>query len=291
VIGLQNAKGLELLVLDAETMTEQLLAPLQPNERALTPVFQANFDEGMLREIAEADYGESANECYALLQPILKTGLVESYDSMLNEVLHLISFSEPETSDFSPGGQGPRGHWMRLFACTALVQRAPRYPEQTYDEGDTLAWLVSSAIVLGEPVARAAASMLAWRFLTYPGAGESPPFFAFAILLLAVRLERREDCGLWLKQLVAWVQEEESRARKETSGHEWLLGLSYTRPRADASAPGSVAWLLKQVEDFNVVRATAWRSLAHRILASPESPHLREADEALRMLGVSLAGI
>jgi hypothetical protein len=40
-----------------------------------------------------------------------------------------------------------------------------------------------------------------------------------------------------------------------------------------------------------VVRATAWRSLAHRILASPESPHLREADEALRMLGVSLAGI
>ena len=95
VIGLQNAKGLELLVLDAETMTDQLLAPLQPNERALTPLFQANFDEGMLREIAEADYGESANECYALLQPILKTGLVESYDSMLNEVLHLISFSEP----------------------------------------------------------------------------------------------------------------------------------------------------------------------------------------------------
>ena len=29
---------------------------------------------------------------------------------------------------------------------------------------------------------------------------------------------------------------------------------------------------------------------AHRILVSPESPHLREADEALRMLGVSLAG-
>ena len=92
----------------SETVTEQLLAPLQHNERALTPLFNANFDEGMLREIAEADYGESANECYALLQPILKTGLVESYDSMLNEVLHLISFSEPETSDFSPGGQGRR---------------------------------------------------------------------------------------------------------------------------------------------------------------------------------------
>ena len=110
------------------------------------------------------------------------------------------------------------------------------------------------------------------------------------LLLLAVRLERREDRGLWLKQLFAWVQEEESRARKETSGHEWLLGLSYTRPRADASAPEPVAWLLNQVEYFKVRRATVWRSLAHRILASPESPHLREADEALRMLGVSLAG-
>ena len=104
-------------------MTEQLLEPLHPNERALTPLFQANVDEDMLREIAEADYGESADECYALLQTILKSGLVESDDFMLHEVLELIRFSEPETSNWSPGGQGliqwPRGcspalHWCNV---------------------------------------------------------------------------------------------------------------------------------------------------------------------------------
>ena len=57
-------------------MTEKLRAPLQPDENALTPLFQANFDDSMLREIAEADYGWKADECYALLEPILNAGQV-----------------------------------------------------------------------------------------------------------------------------------------------------------------------------------------------------------------------
>jgi hypothetical protein len=52
-------------------MTDELLVPLHPNESALTPLFQAKIDEGMLREIAEADYGWKADKCYALLEPIL----------------------------------------------------------------------------------------------------------------------------------------------------------------------------------------------------------------------------
>ncbi len=44
-------------------MTEQLLlTPLHPDESALTPLFQVNFDEAMLREIAEADDGWKADE-------------------------------------------------------------------------------------------------------------------------------------------------------------------------------------------------------------------------------------
>ena len=109
-------------------MTEQLLAPLDPNESALTPLFEAKIDDGMLREIAAADYGWKADECYALLQPILETGLVASNDFNLQEVLELIRWSEPDERDWSPGGQGPRGHWMRLFACTVLVRLGPKYP-------------------------------------------------------------------------------------------------------------------------------------------------------------------
>jgi hypothetical protein len=248
-------------------MTDQLLAPLHPNQTALTPLFQANVKEDMLREIAEADYGESADECYALLQPIWRTGLVESDHYILLEVLQLISFSEPEVSDWNPGGQGPRGHWMRLFACTALVQRDPWYQERPYGvwNAGTLARLVSSAIALGEPVERAAASLLAWRFLTNPGDEDERPFLAFAVLLLAVHLGGREDRGTWLKHLAGWVEEEESRARKENPARsgwfkpEWLLGLT-GHPENEGR----------------------WRALAHSILASPESPHPREADEALR---------
>src|SRR6266852_3913871 len=104
------------------TQQEQLLAPLHPDESALTPLFLANFDEAMLREIAAADYGWKADECYALLQPILKAGLVAADDFNLREVLELIRWSEPEDPAWSPGGQGLRGHWMRLFACTAMVR-------------------------------------------------------------------------------------------------------------------------------------------------------------------------
>jgi hypothetical protein len=109
---------------------------LSPNQTALTPLFQANVHDDILREIAEADYGESADECYRLLQPILRTGLVESDHFMLLEVLRLTNFSEPEDSNWSGGGQGPRGHWMRLFACTALVQRSPWYVGRSHGEWD-----------------------------------------------------------------------------------------------------------------------------------------------------------
>lgn len=249
-------------------MTEQLLEPLHPNESALTPLFQAKIDEGMLREIGAADYGWKADECYALLRPILETGLVASNDFNLREVLELIRWSEPYDPEWSPGGKGSRGHWMRLFACAALVRLARKYPASFDSECDTLAQLISSAIELGRPVARAAAGMLAWRFLAYPGDAEDPPFLAFAILLLAAHLERGEDRGRWLKQLAAWVEDEESRARNGTSEQEWLIGLTLFRQRE-----------------------AVWRSLAHRILARPESPHPREADEALRLLGELVAGI
>ena len=259
-----------------ESMTEQLLALLHPNESALTPMFQAKIDETMLREIAEADYGWKADECYSLLQAILKTGLVASDDFNLREVLELIRWSEPADPHWSPGGQGKRGHWMRLFACTALMRLAPRYQASFDNENDTLAQLISSAIELGRPVAWAAAGILAWRFLTYPGNTEDSAFLAFAILLLAAHLERGEDRGQWLKELATWVEDQESQARNaaskwrssSSSWDEWLLGLTDSRHRE-----------------------AVWRSLAHRILARPESPHPRDAGEALQLLGELVAGI
>lgn len=229
----------------------------------------------MLREIAAADYGYMADEYYSLLQPMLKTGLRAPND-FLREVLELIRWSEPNDPTWSPGGHGPRGHWMRLFACTALVRFAASHRDLLDGECETLAQLVSSATELGPSVARAAVSMLAWRFLAFPGKDPDAAFLAFAILLLAVHLERDEDRGQWLMNLATWVEGEEFRARKAlvawSSYHEhwnqWLLGLAHHSQREDR-----------------------WRSMAHRILARPERPHPSEARESLQLLGELVAGI
>jgi hypothetical protein len=257
-------------------ITEQLLAPLHPNEGALTPLLQANINDAMLREIAEADYGWKADECYALLQPVLKAGLLPSYDFNLCEVLELISFSQPDDPKWTPGGRGQRGHWMRLFACTVLVRLGTRYPDPLGRLRETVLAMVSSAIELGRSVAPGCGSVLAWRFLARPGADtEAPPFLALAILLLAVQLESGEDFGEWLKELVRWVDDEESRARKARSGRR-------------SSLPSWGAWLSGSTRLRD--RAADWRSLAQRVLARPHSPHPSSAGEALRLLGERIAG-
>jgi hypothetical protein len=255
---------------------QQLLAPLNPNESALTPLFQAHIDESMLREISAADYGWKADECYELLQPVLKTGAIVPDDFNVREVLELIRWSEPEDLEWSPGGHGPRGHWMRLFACAALVRLAPSNRDFFDGECSTVAQLVSSAIELGRPVARAAESLLAWRFLAYPGADPDCAFLAFAILLLAAHLGHAEDNGQWLKDLATWVEDEESRSRNALS--TWF-----------SSSPQWNQWLTG-LTAFNQ-REAVWRSLAHRILARPERAHPSEASEALQLLGELVAGI
>jgi hypothetical protein len=255
---------------------EQLLTPLNPNENALTPLFQANIDEPMLREIAEADYGWKADHCYELLEPVLKTGLLAPDDFNVREVLELIRWSEPEDPEGSPGGQGGRGHWMRLFACTELVRLAARSPNSFEGECSTLAQLVSSAIDLGKPVARAGASVLTWRFLASPGADPDSAFLAFGVLLLAVHVEHAEGSGQWLKDLAEWAEDEESRSRNALSTwssalphwDRWLTGLTVFHQREGI-----------------------WRSLAHRILARPERAHPSDANEALQLLGELVAGI
>ena len=130
----------------APSAQQQLLAPLDPNESALTPLFQSHIDESMLREIAASDYGWRADECYQALQPVLKTGVTAPDDFNVREVLELIRWSEPDDPKWSPGGYGLRGHWMRLFACSELVRLAANYPDYFSSECDTLAQLISSAI-------------------------------------------------------------------------------------------------------------------------------------------------
>lgn len=247
--------------------TEQLLAPLQPDERALVPLFYDHFDEGMLREIAEADYGSMADECLTMLWPMLREGKRGQRNGILQEVLELTRWSEPSDK---------RGHWIRLFACVALVRMASDAPEYYHGERDSLAQLLSSALELGPSTARAAASLLAWRFLTSPGNSPDGAFLSFAILLLVAQFGPGDKVAPWLNELAQWVEVEEARAREENAWEEkysddwgrWLLGLAGTDQRAGI-----------------------WRYFALHILARPARPHPAAAKESLQRLGELAAGI
>ncbi|MBN9659976.1 MAG: hypothetical protein J0H49_17445 [Acidobacteria bacterium] len=233
----------------------------------MTALFQSEIDAPMCLEIAEADYSNMAEHCHVLLDRILATGRVDGGDPSLREVLELIRWSEANEPGWRPGGDGTRGHWMRLFACVLLVRLGPVEKASYGGETDTLAQLVASAMELGPSTARAAAGLLAWRFLADPGDDAHRAFLAFAILLLAAYLESGKDRGAWLKRLAEWVEEQEARARKEWPGQQWLLGVGgYCQKEA------------------------VWRSLAERVLLSPARPHPREADEELRLLGLLVAG-
>lgn len=177
-----------------------LLAPLAPNELALKAIFRTHVNDGMLREVAEADYGWQADLYFPLLIQLRDDGSPPS--PHLREVLELIRWSEPEDPAWKPGATGERGHWMRLFCCIALM-RMPFF------DTPTLAQLTASAVELGEPATRGAAAVLAWRYLHDPGHAEDAAFLAFAILLLAAHMFRGEDDGQWLKQMAEFLMDKD----------------------------------------------------------------------------------
>lgn len=250
-------------------MNEQLLAPLYPDDRALAPLLQKHIDDEMLREISRGSYNVAPDQCYDMLQEILRTGVAELQDFQLREALELTRWGPPF------GGR--RGSWMQIFACTCLLQMASRCPDGYSGECETLAPFVSSAIDLGGPVVAAAASVLAGRFLSYPGDSEDSAFLAVSILLLSLCAEGQTNRTAWLSGLAKWVEKEEAQVR--------LLQAPCRGTQDDSEAdddPVTQEWLLGLTPFRHFVEV--WRVVARRILASPNSQRPPEADEILRRL-------
>jgi hypothetical protein len=188
------------------------------------------------------------------------------------EVLELFRWSEPEDPDWKPGAVGERGHLMRAFSCAALLRAAaePRNAGCFDGENSTLAQLVSSALVLGRDVQVAAARFCTWR-IPAMGADEERPFFAFALLLLAVLLRADRFSDTDLEAAAEWMMAEEAadhaslHPRMVVVGAPWLLGLT----------------LFDQCH-------SKWRTFAERLVdeADALSPAAREALQtvALRLL-------
>ncbi len=252
-----------------------LLAPFEPERDELLRALSRHVDDGMLREIAEADYGEEANAHEAALRRIRDQGEIPvPIDWVPKEVLELTRWSQPDAPNYRGGSKGERGHRVRAFATATLLRAGaePTNADFIPAENETLAQLLASAAVLGSEVEEAALRFLAWRAIHFSSHETERPFFALAVLLAAVAVgwHRRGD-EFFLDRLIDWVHAEERQAREYSGGllpnqgGPWVLGLTLFNQRHDT-----------------------WRELARRLLAQAEPAQSEWIRERLVEVGTWL---
>jgi hypothetical protein len=201
-----------------------------PDHRAAVDHLRRQVDEGMLREIAEADYAQDTEEHLAALKPIWSGGELGEMDSWFpREVLELIRWSEPEHKDWNPGATGVHGHQMRAFCCAILLATPNFEPEK-----ETLIQMLDSVLVLGEDATEAVGRFLTWKIGTL-GREEDRPFFALAIAGILHALEP-EMTTPEEELLAQWLMDEETSERDYLAGSDpnyssapWLFGLSFSK--------------------------------------------------------------
>jgi len=171
---------------------------------------RAQIDDGMLREIADADYGIDGDAHFAALLPIRDQGTIPvPMGWHPGEVLRLMRWSNPEDPNHQPGGRGPRGHQMRAFSCAVLLRSAFENGEEA--EEATLAQCLASAKTLGDEMSNAAARFIVWC-LPFVSSRDRW-LFALGLLLLATRLRAGRISDHALSDISAWVLAEESESR------------------------------------------------------------------------------
>jgi len=202
------------------------------DQRAAVDYLRQVVDEGMLREIAEADYGMDVEGHFEALLPIWNGDELKDLETWFpTEVLELIRWSEPEDSEWRPGSTGLRGHKIRAFCCAVLVATPNLEPEK-----ETLIQLIDSIFVLGPEAQEATAKFLTWRIKGL-GHEEDRPFFAVALLAIIQSLEttlsvsKEQELADWMEQEKSWERVYLTRFNDSYRECQWLMELSYMDTR------------------------------------------------------------
>lgn len=213
-------------------MPQWIRERFRPDQRSAVDYLRGLIDEGMLKEIAEADYAQDVAEHLAALKAIWEGGELTELDHWFPmEVLELIRWSEPEDPEWKPGSTGSRGHKTRAFSCAVLLATPNFEPDK-----ETLIQMVDSVALLGPEAREAAARFLVWR-LDSLGREEDRPFFALALAAIIQSLEDSLSSPME-QELADWVADEESSERTYLAGfHDsyrsapWMFGLSFNDMR------------------------------------------------------------
>lgn len=210
-----------------EEVPPALLAAFPPSADLLLDLARQDVDDAMLMDIARADYGYGAVEVMPELRHIRDEGIAPiPIDGMLEEILSLTCFSDPDAParpPFEPGPSGRRGHQIRLFACAVLLRiDAESSSGDASHLGDSaLARGLFSANVLGEEMNEALARYLTWRSTRQRDDSEllfrselDPPIIALGLLILAIRLRAGRLAEPDIGAIAEWVLALESLERR-----------------------------------------------------------------------------
>lgn len=174
---------------------------MRPMSRSLEKLLARNFDDEMLREIANADYGESVDEHLSAIETARSGSFTVPLEWEPLEVLELVRWSEP--ADKLENGvlirKSVREHWMRLICCTVLLKTSskPENHEKILSEDSTIIQFVRSAIALGDKTILAAIEFIEW--LTDKSHLDCP-FCPVALVILELSLKNRDL--LWTNVLI-----------------------------------------------------------------------------------------
>ncbi|MEM7774513.1 MAG: hypothetical protein AAF732_02820 [Pseudomonadota bacterium] len=210
------------------------LTALTDGHHRLMQLLSEHVDDGMLHEMATADYGFDVAAHLAALKRIRARDQPPKMHWEPKEVLELTRWSEicHVGTDAKPS-EIYRFHLMRAFASAALIEAyaQPGNHDQFEGTNASVMQLLESAEALGHAYEACVPAFLAWASARINGQDEEHGFYYLAILWGLLRNGRNND--LHIHRLADGILDEEIRVRETwprgVGGfrHRLLLGLTH----------------------------------------------------------------
>jgi hypothetical protein len=246
-------------------MIETFLTSLGPDIQGLLADVSKHITDEMLAEIASADYGQDQEKHLAPLRQLRDKGtFVEPMYWYPCEVLELIRHGGGGRSEL-------QGHWIRVFACAALL-RAEEEPWNYGAGGKTslnLILLIMSIRALPIDFTFQAVRMVAWimSHADLEGHDEQVIYCGVGLLWLVLHLDTPPPDES-LIELSAWIVRREAEIHKSRcwAFDRWLLGVGHDPP------------------------PSPWESLGEDLSELQLGNHQRELQDWVKLIGNELSG-
>jgi hypothetical protein len=253
-------------------MMTDILISFSPNADNLLRGVARQVNDSMLAEIAAADYGSSFHENLVHLRRLRdQASFATPMRWNPREVLELIRWSQPDDPNWKPGSPGERGHWMRAFACSALLRAAGVQENVDLREGwnQTLIQLIDSLRAIAPELYQPAAAFLAWLIPRSKDDKntEELGFFFVGLLWFALHLQATDEVVVALSELADVEAKRQNERKLWRESSRWLLGTTL----------------------FDL-RHTSWERLGHSLAEMDMHGRSPTACEWVRLIGRELAG-